>query len=204
MSMRFLIYAFLVFVAGTYPSHSAARCPYLKEFKNAVSVSARLPAGKAASVLEAYAGMHENPEACESVEIDRRLGLIEPQLFALSYGDKHLAAQFVSRCNEFDSATAQCRSPMEDGTAHPVELGIKPRAQRPSGTVRIMTARSGASTLRAVYVVKLSDAIEGRAATRIQHQGDEWRLPPDLKNFALIAVFKTDGVWRYRKAVWYF
>lgn len=187
-----------------WPAHAAVPCPVLPEFKRATGAAARLPAARAASTLEAYAATHENPEACEAFELDRRLGLIEARLFVLRHGEKRVAAQLVARCNEFDPTTARCSSPMEDGTARPAALGVKPLSEVLSGPLEFENSRNGTSSLLGVYVIRLSDAVDGRAATPVQPVGGELRLPRGLQNFALMAVFKTEGAWRFRKAVWYF
>lgn len=179
-------------------------CPYLPAYRQLQSTLPGMTAAQASTALESYAATHDNPEGCEAADLDRRLGDAERALFSLRTQDqRRLPAQAVYRCNEFDPATATCRSPMEDGTAHPMSAGIAPFAPPPAPALAVASERKGA-TLQSVYIVSLADALDGRPATRLTLQAGSTTLPAGARDLALIAIFKTKGPWRYRKAVWYF
>jgi len=163
-----------------------------------------MTARQASAALESYAATHGNPEGCEAADLDRRLGEAERELFLLRRRDQRsLLAQAVYRCNEFDPVTAACRSPMEDGTAHPMSAGIASLALPPGQAFTVVGERNGAK-LQSVYIVSLADALDGRPATRVKMQNGSATLPAGAKDVALTAIFKTNGPWRYRKAIWYF
>lgn len=199
----FWAYPLLMLSAGLATPAVSDTCPYLPAYRQLQSTLPGMTARQASSALESYAATHDNPEGCEAADLDRRLDEAERTLFSLRLQDqRRLPAQAVYRCNEFDPVTAACWSPMEDGTAHPTSAGIAPLAP-PAQAFTVGSERQGAK-LQSVYVVSLADAVDGRPATRVKLQGGSATLPAGAKDVALIAIYKTKGPWRYRKAIWYF
>jgi hypothetical protein len=193
----------VVGIAAGVPAVCGAECPYLPAYTKMSNSIQRLPPAPAAAALEKYTQNHENPEACELIEIDRKLGELERHLFALTARRKHVKPQVVYRCNKFDSVTARCDGPMADGTAHFLGFGIAPLSSRPTERVSITTERRGAA-FQAAYSTSLRDILDGKAAVRLQTGDGMVTLPGDMRNMVLIAIFKTDGLWQFRKVVWYF
>jgi hypothetical protein len=177
-------------------------CPYLPDFKQLRGTLTDLPPAAAATALEHYAATHDNPEGCELSKIDDLLSEQELRLFTL-HGDHESVAQLVYRCDSIDSKTARCTGPTEDLTAHPFGGGVTP-LQTPVSRQIQLTSRKPQARLTAVYLVRLSGALDGRRAEKLRTEGSTIALPASVKNSALIAIFKTGGLWRYRKVVWYF
>jgi hypothetical protein len=180
---------------------AASGCPYLPEF---VSLQAELPklsAAEAADRLSQYAGQYSNPEGCEGTEIERLLNGAESQLFHLVFADTRHAAQLTLRCDEWDAKTTRCQGPVEDGTAHPAMLGVTALSLPKTPSLRVETELKNAKLL-GVYVVSLADALDGKLAQQLGSEAT-FELPADVKDVAVIAVYKVEGTWRYRKAVWY-
>jgi hypothetical protein len=180
-------------------------CPYLPEFKSLQKQLENLPALDAVVALQKFVLEHENPEGCEYAEIDSLLQEREVTLIRLAIGGGEKPAQVVYRCDEFDPTTAQCRSPMEDGTARPLSAGVVPMTSPPAGSAYRITSAIPASELVGIYQVTLSDALNGKPAVRIGKESTgKWNRPRRNTSVALMAVYKTQGPWAYRKAVWYF
>lgn len=187
-------------------------CPYLPAFKALRNRLDSMSALDAAKALQAYASNSDNPENCEYMELDRALAARERTLVKLVSGGRDTPAHAVSRCNEFNLKTAQCQSPLEDGTAQVSESGVTPAAApKPGAGYEIVSQLPGA-TLYAVYRTSLSDALNGRAAKKVGiHSRGKWYTVPS--STVLIAIYKTNktnktnkakGPWAYRKVVWYF
>jgi len=177
-------------------------CPYLPQFIELRPKLAGLPPAKAAAALQAYSATHENPQACEATEIDRLLGDLEKQLFVLVSGEQRLAAQVVFRCNQFDSQSARCDSPMADGTSHPLSFGIQPLPGPAGPNLQFQSEQPGAELI-GIYQIALGDALDGKAATSLGNVSPV-AVPASSQDSALIAIYRTTGPWRYRKVVWYF
>jgi len=199
----FRVYPLLMLSAGLSMPAIGDTCPYLPAYRQLQSKLPGMSARQASAALESYAATHDNPEGCEAADLDRRLGEAERELFSLRFQDqRRLPAQAVYRCNDFDPMTTACRSPMEDGTAHPLSAGIAPLAP-PTQAFTVDSERQGVK-LQSIYVVSLADAVDGRPAKRVKLQGGSATLPSGAKDVALIAIYRTKGPWRYRKALWYF
>jgi len=200
----FWVYPLLTLSACVATPAVSDSCPYLPAYRELQSALPGMTARQASAALESYAATHDNTEGCEAADLDRRLGEAERELFQLRLQDRRrLPAQAVYRCNEFDPVTAACRSPMEDGTAHPMSAGIAALAPPLAQAFTVVGERNGVK-LQSVYIVSLADALDGRPATRMKLQNGCATLPVGAKDVALIAIFKTHGPWRYRKAIWYF
>lgn len=193
-----------VLAIGAVGASAQEGCPYLPEFKALRSKLDAMSAQKAVQALQDYVVHHENPEACELDDIDRLLSEREPRLVSLVIGSKKIPAQVVYRCNEFDPITAQCRSPWEDGTAHPMSAGIALMPAPAAGTSYRVAERLPSAKLVGLYRISLADALDGKAATAIIAKKGQTSWRPVSGAIAFIAIYKTDGPWAYRKAVWYF
>lgn len=157
----------------------------------------------AVAALQKYVATHDNPEGCELTEIDRLLGEKERSLINLELKEAKIPAQIVFRCNRFDPRTAQCQSPMEDGTAHGIATGISPKPFPSAGSAFRVTSKLPAAKLVGLYRIALSDALDSKTASRLGSSNTgKWQ--PTRTTSALIAIYKTKGPWAYRKAVWYF
>jgi hypothetical protein len=181
-------------------------CPYLPAFKALRGQLDNMSALDAAKALQAYASNNDNPENCEYMELDRALAARERKLVKLVSGGRDTPAHAVFRCNEFNPKTAQCQSPLEDGTAQLGESGVTPAAAPKPGASYDIISLLPSATLHAVYRTSLSDALNGRAAKKvgIHSRGKWYSMPPST---VLIAIYKTKaikGPWAYRKVVWYF
>lgn len=208
MRDRFWMFRLLI-VAALFSAYSANAqptqdgCTYLPEFQALSAQLSQQPAGKAAAALTRYIADHENLENCEYTEIDRMLAAQEAQLFRVLADKTDLKAQIVYRCNQFDPRTANCDSPMQDNTAHPFSAGISPLAVPDTRKIKVVSELPGA-TLQAIYQISLADAIDGKSATLLSSKKSELLLISGKNGFALMAIYKTTGPWRYRKIVWYF
>jgi hypothetical protein len=208
MRDRFWIFRLLIVAALFSPYCANAQptqdgCTYLPEFQALSAQLSQQPAGKAAVALARYITDHDNLENCEYTEIDRMLSEKEAQLFRVITDKTDLKAQIVYRCNQFDSRTANCESPMLDNTAHPFSAGISPLAIPGTRKIKFVSELPGA-TLQAIYRISLADAIDGKSAILLSSKKSELLLISGKKDFALMAIYKTTGPWRYRKVVWYF
>lgn len=186
------------------PAAAADNCPYLPDYVQLRQQLHGMPPVEAVAALERYSSSHENPEACEAIEIDRQSGALERQLFTLDDGRQRVAAHAVYRCNRVDLRTARCDGPVEDGTAHPMSLGEpSARLQHAPSNADFRTELRG-SALHRVYMVSLADALDGRAARRLIVRHGKVRISEDARNVAIVAIYRTNGpLWRFRKAVWW-
>lgn len=177
-------------------------CPYLPAFKVLRNKLDSMSPLQAAKALQSYAANNNNPENCEYMELDRNLAARESMLVKMVSGGRDTPAQVVFRCNDFNPKTAQCQSPLEDGTVHAMPVG-KPSVQPQSGAAYRIASQLPAATLHAIYRTSQSDALDGRPAARLgMHSQGKWSaMPPST---VLIAIYKTKGPWAYRKVVWYF
>lgn len=201
-----ILLAALLCVAAM-PVAAADNCPFLPDYEQLRQQLPNMAAAEVVAALERYSRSHENPEACEAIEIDRQLGVFERQLFTLGTSAQALpriAAHAVYRCNRVDLRTARCDGPVEDGTAHPMSLG-EPSARLQHVPLNAsFRAELRGSKLYRVYLVSLADALDGRAARRMVTRQGQVRIPDDARNVAIIAIYRTSGSpWRFRKAVWW-
>ena len=195
----------LIVLAGTATFAAAVpkdTCPYLAEYRRLRPTLPRMSSQSAAAAIERYASTHENPEGCEAADIDRRLASLEKSQFQLRFEHQQWSAHAVFRCNEFDAKSGRCFGPMEDGTAQMDGLG-KPPLRRPRGEAIVATSHRTAR-LVGLYSTTLADALDGRAPTSLP-MSEPLTLPAGQRGSrVLMAVYTTEGAWRYRKAVWYF
>jgi hypothetical protein len=198
--MTALLLAILVLAAGA--CGQSTDCPYLPAFTTLQQQLPHLPPAEAVTALERYRAAHENPAACEGLEIDRLIGSQEARMIFLSAGTARLNAQAIYHCTNYDAKTTRCDGVTIDDTAHPFSAGIQPHSLPSAARMTITSTREG-STLVAVYQARLSDLLDGKAATRLQeHEGTIVTTAP-IKDAALIAIFKGTGPRPYTKAVWY-
>jgi hypothetical protein len=183
----------------------ADSCPYLPQFKE---LEKKLHGMAPAAALRALARYeadpnNENPEACESFALDKLMSEREMKLVFLARGKTRLHAQSVFHCDDLIEGTTKCNGVFEDGTAHPLSGGIRPRRIEDTVKLRIRSALPDAR-LDGVYLAPVAGLLDGKAATRIDATAGEITLasPPSLT--AVIAIFRAPAPWRYRKLVWYF
>ena len=195
----------LIALAGTSTFVAAVpqeTCPYLPEYRGLRATLPRMSPQGVAAAIERYASTHENPDGCEAADIDRRLAALEKSQFQLRFDRARWSAHAVFRCNEFDPKSGRCVGPMEDGTA---QVGGTSNAQplRPRGKAIVATSHQTAR-LVGLYVTTLANALDGRAPISLP-MSEALELPAGSRGSqVLIAVYTTEGAWRYRKAVWYF
>jgi hypothetical protein len=145
----------------------------------------------AVKALEHYQATHENPAACESLELERLLEARERKLIYLLDGNSRLTAQVVYRCSKVDLKTTYCTGFSADDSAHPFSAGIHPITAHLSADPSIVCLRKGFE-LVAVYKLQMKFA-----------NGTVFIPKPETQH-ALIAIFKSPGQWGFRKAIWYF
>ena len=184
-------------------ARAQGKCPYLPEFSALQTQIKNITAPNAVIALEKYLAAHENGQACELVEIDRLLSIKEIALIKLTAANSEIHPHSVYRCNEFNPKTAQCQSPMEDGTAHPMSAGITfTPVAAPRTAMRIVSSLPTAQLI-GLYQTTLTSALDGKAAKRLPHSATVYWKTRHQESI-LIAIYKTTGPWAYRKAVWYF
>ncbi len=179
--------------------------PAFQQVRGALGGASPLDAAKA---LQALAIKPQSPDLCEAAAVDDALGEYEKRLVTLvSKSGSENPAHAVFRCNIFNSKSALCQSPNEDGTAHPNLTGrLAPLKIKSTDTFNIKSELPDAR-LYAVYITTLSRALDGKPAKRLTPRTGikASALTPAT---VLIAIYKTQGAtrsaWAYRKAVWYF
>jgi hypothetical protein len=147
-------------------------CTYSPEFTDLRSTLAMLSTLEAAKKLQAFAAKNKNPSNCEAMAIDQALGEQERLLVKLATkGGNESPAHVVFRCNVFNPKTAQCQSPLEDGTAHPNLDGktMAPLSIEKSGAFEIVSQLPDAR-LHAVYITPLGHALDGKPAKPLDIQ----------------------------------
>lgn len=186
------------------PAAAAGNCPFLPDYEQLRQQLPGMPPAQAAAALEQYSRTHENPEACEAIEIEQQLGSVERSLFTMGIAEHRVAAHAVYRCHRVEPRTARCEGMVEDGTAHPLSQGRPPALPlESSATVDFKTDRPGA-TLHRVYMVTLADALDGKAARRLVMRRGKVQILSGTRSVAIIAIFRTsNSPWRFRKAVWW-
>jgi hypothetical protein len=132
------------------------------------------------------------------------LSELERGMFDLTTGNTRLTSQMVLRCSDIDVETLRCNGPREDPTASsPEALQIQPLPVPYLGRVAVDIRRSD-TTLQVLYATTPEDIREEREATRLTGRSSLVLLPKNLKGKVLIGIFKTKGLWPYRKVLWYF
>jgi hypothetical protein len=201
--MKTLLLAILGLAAGSPAWGQSTDCPYLSAFTTLQQELPKMPPGEAVTALEHYRATHENPSACEGLEVERLIGNQEARMIFLSAGTARLNAQAIYHCTTYDTRTTRCDGVTIDDTAHPFSAGIQPRRLPGAARMTIASDRKN-TTLVAVYQARLSDLLDGKAATRLQQrQGTILSRPSVKRGTALIAIFKGTGPRPYTKAVWY-
>lgn len=192
----------LVFLLLSACAKAEDTCNYLPEFQEVRKTLPALPAMEKVSALEKYYTDYENPLSCEMFKIFDLLNEYEKPLFKLQSSNSDIDSQQVTRCNRFDDKTAQCSSPMQDTTAHhhTDSVGIPDQ-----GVMQFsLTSAFKKAKLLGVYTIPNADILDGKPATRLTLDNNRFTLDTSKKHFVLIAIYKTDGPWDYRKAVWFF
>jgi hypothetical protein len=183
----------------------AGACPYLPQFKALERKIARKPPEAGLAEIARYQAdaNNENPDACESFALDKLMSEREKKLVFLAHGKTRLYAQSAFHCDALYEGTTQCNGVFEDGTAHPLSGGIRPRHLEGTARLRIESALPDAQ-LDGVYLVPIGDLLDGKPATRLDAPAGEITLAPPQGLTALVAIFRAPAPWRYRKLVWYF
>jgi hypothetical protein len=176
-------------------------CPYLPEFKKLRAKLGTLQPAEVVHALEQYWKRGDQRETCEMFEIDALLDEQEKSFFFLQVGTTQLPAQVIMRCNEYESKTTTCQSPVEDKTLH--NDPPLPSLAVPATKFSVVSNFPSAQ-LVGIYRRFYNDVLDGNPATRLKPKQGLVSLPKDAKHFVLIAVYKTSGPWSYRKVVWYF
>ena len=177
-------------------------CAYSAEFTKLRQMVNSLSTKELINKLENYVDTHEDRESCEDVEIDNILEQKEKTLFHLVSGKKKFEAQVVLRCNEFNSTTARCESPMADSTTERSERHIK-ALTIPKGSIFIKNNYPGAKLI-GMYWNSNTKMLDGGNATKLKIINGFYQLPIDMKDSVVMVIYKTKGPWHYRKVVWYF
>jgi hypothetical protein len=199
----------VVFIAmgtATLGANAQDNCPYSQEFQNLRAKLSGQSLTDATSALRAFAVKNQSPETCEAMAIDQELEKREKLLIKLisTGGSKsNMPAHAVFRCDVFNSKTAQCQSPSEDGTANPnSKEKFSPLLLEKTGSFEIKSQLPNAK-LHGIYITTIGKAVDGKPAKKLPiRKSIQWSsLPPST---VLIAIYKTKDAWAYRKVVWYF
>lgn len=193
----------LLMVCSSASALAQEKCHYQPAFATLQQQLPTMPAPEASKALQKYFVEHENAQACELTQIERLLDGKEIELIKLSSGNTTLKPHSFFHCNQFNPKTAQCQSPMEDGTAHPMQanLAFKP-LPTPAATMRLTSDLPGAKLI-GIYQTTLAAALDGKPAKPLP-LGDTIKWKAGRSGGVLIAIYKTTGPWAYRKSVWYF
>jgi hypothetical protein len=180
-------------------------CPYLPQFKALeLNIAGTPPAAGLAAIARYEADPeNENPAACESFALDELMSDREKELVALVRGETKLRAQSAFHCDALLQGTMKCNGVFEDGTAHPLSGGIRPRHLKEAATLRIESALPDAQ-LDGVYLAPIGDLLDGKPATRLDATAGAITLAPPHGLTALMVIFRAPPPWSYRKLVWYF
>ncbi len=188
--------------AGVSTAHNP--CPYLPAFKTLQKRLPRMSSIDGLAALEKYRAEHENPAACEGIEIDRLKGLRESSFASLTDGITKRPAQAVFRCMQFDKATTRCDGPVLDTTAQPLSTGVRYTAVNFNAD-RPLTIRFDlpGARLIGVFQARLGDLTDGKAAVALNVAKNSFAPSEAASGSVIIALFETQGEWKYRKLVWY-
>jgi len=180
-------------------------CPYLPQFKELKRNIEGMPPAAALTALHRYEAdpNNDNPEACEAFALDRLMSERERKLVFLASGKTKFFAQAAFRCDAILQGTTKCNGVFEDGTAHPLSGGSRPRRLKDTLKLRIESALPDAQ-LAGVYLATISGLLDGEPATQIDSTAGEITLKPPASLIAVIAIFRAPPPWSYRKLVWYF
>jgi hypothetical protein len=180
-------------------------CPYLPQFKALERNIAGMPPAAGLAAIAHYEAdpENENPAACESFALDDLMSEREKKLVALVDGKTKLHAQSAFHCDALLEGTTKCNGVFEDGTAHPLSGGIRPRHLKEAATLRLESALPDAQ-LDGVYLAPIGDLLDGKPATRLDAAAGEITLAPPHGLTALMVIFRAPPPWSYRKLVWYF
>jgi hypothetical protein len=185
-------------------------CPYSQAYQHLRSTLDGLSTKDAAKALQAFAARNLSPLSCEATSLDEALDEREKLLVTLtSIGGSERPAQAIFRCYVFNAKTAQCQSPMEDGTAHAnlKETSVLPQIEK-NAFFEIKSQLSSAKP-HAVYLATLAQTLDGKPLKRLPARG-AIKGSALVPNTVLIAIYKSDRSTGsslyppYRKAVWYF
>ncbi len=193
----------LILICSANSAQATQTCRYLPTFGALQQQLPQLNAQQAVTALQKYLLEHDNAQSCELAEIERQLDAKEIEMIKLSADGIALRPHHIYRCNEFNPRTAQCQSPFEDGTAHPLQVNLqfKPLA-RPTTALQLSDTLVEAKLI-GLYRTSLAAALDGKAAKPLpKNIAIKWKA--SSTDSILIAIYKTSGPWGYRKAVWYF
>lgn len=184
-------------------SQSPPGCPYLPGFETLQKQLPGMKGNAAVKALIRYRAEHENPVACEAIELERLISEREAAMLHLVARTAQFQAQAVYHCAAYDPKTTKCDGDVADGTAHPFSAGIQPF---PAPEITPLTIVSGLrhSKLMAVYTAALPDLLDGKPATPLSRRGRTIEIDLKTKPYVLIAIFKGSGPRTYLKATWYF
>lgn len=198
----------LVLLVAASPASAPAQesCPFLPQYRVLERKIASKPPVAALKSLNAYAQDpgNENPAACESIELDRQIGLRERMLSTLvSTGAPCLHADAAFHCDAPDQNTTQCDGIVADGTAQPDAVRMRPSpAARPAMFVQLRTRIPGARLI-GVYRTSLGDIAAGRAVVRVDAT-HPISVRSRSQGVVVIALLSAPGPYKVRKLVWYF
>ncbi len=186
---------------GSFMLGIAHACAFSPEWNALQTRISSMTVQNAADALQKHIAYHENIENCELEQAELSLSGLESQLISVKEAGRQYAPQMLLRCNVFNPSTAQCQSPMEDATAHPRLVDAKLKfLSLPAQSLQVVSQMKGAKLL-GVYQTSLVAALDGKPASKL---GKQIILQQQQSPVILMAIYKTKGPWRYRKAIWYF
>ncbi|WP_338846087.1 hypothetical protein V8J88_20340 [Massilia sp. W12] len=184
-------------------AQAQAQCAYQPAFKTLQQQLPSLSSAQSIQALQQFYAANENAQPCEVARIEQLLDDQETALIRLHMGSVARKPQRLLRCNQFTAKTAQCQSPYEDNTAHPLQNNLRFTPwPAPPHVLRLQVDLPQAKLI-GVYQTTLAAALDGKPAKRLG-AATQIKLREAEKNLVLIAIYKTPGPWAYRKLVWYF
>ena len=192
-----------LFTIASSQSQSPPECPYLPAFEALLKRLPDMKVDEAIVALARYRAEHDNPAACEALELDRLMSEREASRIHLVARKTRLQAQAVYHCATYDLKTTRCDGDVADGTAHPFISGIRP-LPIPDVTRLTILSRLSDAKLTAIYTSTFPDLLDGIPATRLSGQMGMIQIGRKTRPFVLIAIFKGTHLRAYLKAAWYF
>lgn len=115
-------------VPATSPVRAQGACCYLPQYRKLLRQVSSLPPGAALKLLYAYQAdpANDNPEGCDSDQLDRMISVRETAMVRLVGPTATLAPCAVFHCDALDPRSLECNGSIMDGTGQPDARGVLP------------------------------------------------------------------------------
>ena len=149
---------------------------------------------QALAALERFDSTHDDPIACEPIEIAGLMSEQERRLIVLVDGSSPIPAQASFRCGGLTQATLACNGVVADDAASPLEAGIAPLARPLSPRIAIVSRADGLASID-VYRASLRRLLDGKAQIKLQRRGDDTATADIPAGSVPIAIFRGPKPW---------